>query len=228
MRILLVEDNLPLAASIQEALTAARFAVDVVHDGRLADQVLHKPDHALVVLDLGLPRMSGLEVLQRLRQRGNAVPVLILTAQGNVEDRIRGLDAGADDYLAKPFDLNELEARLRALLRRSQGVSSTDHVLGGLVLDSKRRAFRLHDAPLALTPREFAVLEVLTLKAGKTVSKDALLEQICNFDDSLSLEAIDIYIHRLRKKLEGSGVSILTLRGLGYLLETQEPERAQP
>ena len=219
MRILLVEDNAALAQSIKDALTAMHYAVDVVHDGVAADTVLSTEDYAVVLLDLGLPRLSGLEVLQRFRKRGRREPVLILTAQGSVEDRIRGLDAGADDYLPKPFDLNELEARLRALLRRSQGVSTSDVALGSLVLDSKRRVFRLDDAPLSLTPREFAVLEVLFLKAGKTVSKEQLLEQICTFDDSLSLDAIEIYVHRLRKKLEGSGVAIVTLRGLGYLLE---------
>ncbi len=219
MRILLVEDNAALAQSIKDALTAMHYAVDVVHDGVAADTVLSTEDYAVVLLDLGLPRLSGLEVLQRFRKRGRREPVLILTAQGSVEDRIRGLDAGADDYLPKPFDLNELEARLRALLRRSQGVSTSDVALGSLVLDSKRRVFRLDDTPLSLTPREFAVLEVLFLKAGKTVSKEQLLEQICTFDDSLSLDAIEIYVHRLRKKLEGSGVAIVTLRGLGYLLE---------
>ena len=219
MRLLLVEDNLELAESLRRALTAASFAVDVVHDGLAADQALHRDDYALLVLDLSLPKLSGWDVLQRLRKRGSSLPVLILTAHGSVEDRVKGLNLGADDYLAKPFELTELEARLRALLRRSNGAPSADICCASLCYDSNQRRFTLADQPVSLPPREHAVLEVLLLKQGKTVSKEALLEQICNFDDSVSIEAIEIYIHRLRKKLEGADVQIVTLRGLGYLLE---------
>ncbi|MCB6183164.1 response regulator [Leeia sp. TBRC 13508] len=219
MRLLLVEDNPELAASLKRALTDARFAVDLVLDGLAADAALQRDDYAILVLDVSLPRLSGWEVLSRLRKRGSKLPVLILTAHGSVEDRVKGLNLGADDYLAKPFDLTELEARLRALLRRSNGAPSADIQCGDLTYDSNQRRFSLGVDHIALPPREHAILEVLLLKTGKTVSKDQLLEQICNFDDTVSLEAIDIYIHRLRKKLENANVQIVTLRGLGYLLE---------
>ncbi|WP_035055520.1 response regulator [Andreprevotia chitinilytica] len=219
MRILLVEDNVPLAESLSQALTQAGFSVDCMHNGEAADQVLRTEDYALVILDLALPKLDGWGVLQRLRQRRNPLPVLILTAHGSVEERVKGLNMGADDYLAKPCDLNELEARARALIRRSHGHDSPVIRFGPLEYDSVSRAFTLDQNLLNLTPREHAVLEVLLLRGGKAVSKDALSEKIFGFDDSSSPDAIEIYVHRLRKKLEGSRIAIVTLRGLGYLLE---------
>jgi two-component system response regulator TctD len=216
MRVLLVEDNPTLAKSLTDALTQARFAVDCMHDGEAADHILRTQDYALVILDLGLPKLDGLEVLRRLRQRRNPVPVLILTAHGSVEDRVKGLDLGADDYLAKPFELTELEARARALIRRSHGHEHTRVECGPLAYDSVDRGFRLDDEPLALTPRE-----VLILRNGRAINKETLSEKIFGIDESVNADAIEIYVHRLRKKLEKSGVAIVTLRGLGYLLEVK-------
>ncbi|QOT74976.1 response regulator [Cupriavidus basilensis] len=219
MRILLVEDNVMLANALAEALSQAGFTVDCMHDGRAADHLLSTQDYALVILDLGLPKLDGLEVLRRLRQRRNAMPVLILTAHGSVEDRVKGLNLGADDYLSKPFDLSELEARARALIRRSFGHESTQLQCGPLSYDGISRAFVLGGEPLALTRRERAVLEVLMLRDGRAVNKEAMSEKIFGIDESVNPDAIEIYVHRLRKKLEGSGVAIVTLRGLGYLLD---------
>ncbi|MEO4029375.1 response regulator [Chromobacterium vaccinii] len=218
MRILLVEDNLDLAESLLKALTQAGFAVDAMHDGQDADHVLHTQDYALVILDLALPRLDGWEVLRRLRARRKSVPVLILTAHGSVEDRVRGLDMGADDYLSKPFDLVELEARVRALIRRSHGHDHNLLAVGGLSYDGGSRVFMLAGQALKLTPREHAVLELLMLQGGKAISKDALSERIFGLDESGSAEAMEIYVHRLRKKLAHGDVGIVTLRGLGYLL----------
>ncbi|CAM3323519.1 response regulator [Cupriavidus taiwanensis] len=221
MRILLAEDNVMLASSLSQALDQAGFTVDCMHDGHSADTLLSTQDYALLILDLGLPGMDGLEVLRRLRQRRNPLPVLILTAHGSVEDRVRGLDLGADDYLAKPFDLSELEARARALIRRAHGHDSTQIAFGPLHYDSVSRAFLLHGQLLPLTGRERAVLEVLLLRDGRAVNKGALSEKIFGIDESVNPDAIEIYVHRLRKKLDGSGVAIVTLRGLGYLLEAR-------
>lgn len=180
-------------------------------------------DYALVILDIGLPKLDGLEVLRRLRARRNAVPVLILTAHGSVEERVRGLDLGADDYLAKPFALTELEARARALLRRSHGQEPLHAQCGTLLYDSVDRGFTLDGEPLALTPRERSVLEVLILRNGRAINKETLSEKIFGLDESVNADAIEIYVHRLRKKLEHSSVGIVTLRGLGYLLEARSP-----
>jgi two-component system, OmpR family, response regulator TctD len=221
MRVLLVEDNPILSRSLTDALTGARLTVDCMHDGEAADHVLRTQDYALVILDLGLPKLDGLEVLRRLRARRNAVPVLILTAHGSVEDRVRGLDLGADDYLAKPFELTELEARARALIRRSHGHEPLAAQCGPLVYDSVDRGFSLDGEPLALTPRERAVLEVLILRNGRAINKETLSEKIFGLDESVNADAIEIYVYRLRKKLEKSRVAIVTLRGLGYLLEAK-------
>jgi two-component system, OmpR family, response regulator TctD len=221
MRVLLVEDNPNLAQSLCAALTTTHLTVDHMADGEAADHVLHTQDYALVILDLALPRLSGIEVLRRLRARRSVVPVLILTAYGSVEDRVRGLNLGADDYLAKPFELTELEARVRALLRRSHGLEHTQINCGALTYDSIERSFRLAGNALALTPRERSVLEVLALRNGRAINKDTLSEKIFGLDESVNSDAIEIYVYRLRKKLEGSGVAIVTLRGLGYLLEVR-------
>ena len=226
MRILLAEDNLKLAASLTESLSQSGFTVDCMHDGASADHLLTTQDYALAILDIGMPRLDGLEVLRRLRSRRNPLPVLILTAHGSVEDRVRGLTLGADDYLAKPFALTELEARARALIRRSHGHDRTELSCGPLHYDSVSRAFTLNGELLQLTGRERAVLEILLLRDGRAVNKGALSEKIFGIDESVNADAIEIYVYRLRKKLEGSGVSIVTLRGLGYLLEAQDNARA--
>ncbi|PHV11057.1 response regulator [Chitinimonas sp. BJB300] len=221
MRILLVEDNRLLANSLAKVLSAAQFSVDVMHDGQDADHVLLTQDYALVILDLSLPRMDGLEVLRRLRSRGNKVSVLILTARNNVGDRVLGLDLGADDYLTKPFELTELEARIRALIRRASGHADNRITCGDLVYQAQKQQFELAGETLLLTPREHALLEVLLLNSGRTLGKEALCEKIVAMNEEVNPEAIEIYVHRLRKKLQGSNVQIVTLRGLGYSLEVQ-------
>jgi two-component system response regulator TctD len=221
VRILLAEDNRTLADWLEKALSQGGFAVDCMHDGIEADHVLLTQTYDLVILDLGLPRMDGLDVLRRLRRRGSSVPVLILTARGATDARVQGLNLGADDYLPKPFDLSELEARINAVIRRAKGASLPTQKLGALEYDTVGRMFRLDGAPLMLRPREHAVLEVLMGRAGKAVAKSSLHEHIFNLEETASPEAVEVYIHRLRKRLQGSGVAIITLRGLGYVLERE-------
>ena len=223
MRILLAEDNKTLADWLGKALRHSRHAVDCMHDGADTDHVLLTQDYDLVILDLGLPRMDGLDVLRRLRRRGASVPVLILTARDGIESRVEGLNLGADDYLAKPFSLSELEARMNAVVRRAQGTASSTQALGELVFDGVGRTFRLRGEMLVLRPKEHAVLEVLMARAGKAVAKATLHDRIFEMGESASAEAIEVYVHRLRKRLRGSGVGIVTLRGLGYVLE-REPD----
>lgn len=218
MRLLLVEDTVELARWLQKALTLKGFAVDWVADGVAADHMLQSEEYALVVLDVSLPRMDGFEVLARLRRRGKNVPVLLLTARSALDERVRGLNQGADDYLTKPFELDELEARLRALLRRSQGQPPQSQALGQLILDSEGY-FLLAEKPLALTPRESSILTTLMQRRGRPVSRQYLYEQTFTLTDDVSLESIELYVHRVRKKLAGSDVAIVTLRGLGYSLE---------
>jgi two-component system response regulator TctD len=220
MRILLVEDHRELARWVAKALRDRGLAVDVVHDGGDADHVLSTQDYALVVLDLTLPGMDGLEVLKRLRARRQQVPVLVLTARGEVAERVRGLELGADDYLTKPFALAELEARVKTLLRRGN-VELPRVSCGNLTFDASARTFEVDGRPLELTPREAAVLEVLVTRAGKAVQREHLFAQVFELEEDVNPEALQIYVHRLRKKLEagGAGVSIRTLRGLGYLLQ---------
>lgn len=219
MRLLLVEDTEELARWLEKALTQKGFAVDRVADGMAADHALQCEAYALVVLDISLPRMDGLEVLARLRRRGQSVPVLLLTARSALDDRVRGLNLGADDYLTKPFEMDELGARLRALLRRSQSHTSQNQSLGQLVLDGEGY-FLLADRPLALTPREASILTTLMQRQGRPVSRQSLYEQTFTLSDEASPESIELYVHRVRKKLAGSNVAIVTLRGLGYSLET--------
>jgi two-component system response regulator TctD len=222
VRILLVEDHPQLAESVAQVLKGAGWTVDVLHDGVTADLALSSEDYALAVLDVGLPRMDGFEVLARLRGRGKTLPVLMLTARGEVKDRVHGLNLGADDYLAKPFELSELEARVKALLRRSVLGGEQQQRCGALVYDLGTRRFSLADEILSLTSREQSVLEALIARPGRVMSKEQLASQVFGLDEEASPEAIEIYIHRLRKKLEGSAVRIVTFRGLGYLLESQD------
>ncbi|GGL93072.1 response regulator [Pseudomonas asuensis] len=219
MRILLVEDHLSLAESVAQALKGEGWTVDVINDGIAADLALASEEYALAILDVGLPRMDGFEILARLRERGNRLPVLMLTARGEVKDRVQGLNLGADDYLAKPFELTELEARVKALLRRSVLGGERQQRCGPLVYDLNTRRFTLDNEPLTLTSREQAVLGILIARPGRVMSKEQLASQVFGLDEEASPEAIEIYIHRLRKKLETSAVRIITFRGLGYLLE---------
>jgi two-component system response regulator TctD len=217
---LLVEDHLPLAESVAQALKGEGWTVDVINDGISADLALTSEEYALAILDVGLPRLDGFEVLARLRGRGNRLPVLMLTARGEVKDRVQGLNLGADDYLAKPFELTELEARVKALLRRSVLGGERQQRCGPLVYDLNTRRFSLDGEPLTLTSREQAVLGVLIARPGRVMSKEQLASQVFGLDEEASPEAIEIYIHRLRKKLEDSSARIVTFRGLGYLLES--------
>lgn len=219
MRILLVEDHPQLAESVAQALRAAGWTVDLLQDGIAADLALASEDYALAILDVGLPRLDGFQVLARLRDRGNTLPVLMLTARGEVSDRVHGLNLGADDYLAKPFELSELEARVKALLRRSVAGGERQQRCGALLYDLDVRRFSLDGQPLTLTSREQGVLEALIARPGRVMSKDQLAARIFGLDEDASADAIEIYIHRLRKKLDGSPVRIVTFRGLGYMLE---------
>ncbi|OGS98916.1 MAG: DNA-binding response regulator [Gallionellales bacterium RIFCSPLOWO2_12_FULL_59_22] len=220
MRILIAEDDEVLADGIGNSMRQSGYAVDCVNDGLDADTIL-KGDQPfdLVILDLGLPRLDGLVVLRNLRERNRQVPVIILTARDGVEDRVKGLDFGADDYLAKPFKLPELEARARALLRRGQCGINPVYSCGTLAFDSVGRRASINGEPLELTTRELSVLEALMSRIGWVVSKDQLLERLYSYSEEASSNAIEVYIHRLRKKVEAAGVTIRTIRGLGYIID---------
>ncbi len=219
MRLLVVEDNPALARNVAGAFEAKCYAVDRVGDGEEADAALLVQAYDLVILDLGLPELDGLEVLRRLRRRKSRMPVLILTARDAVADRVQGLNLGADDYLGKPFSLAELEARAGALIRRGVGGAAAVIEHGRLAVDTAARLVRLDGVPLDLPRREFNLLEVLLTRRGQVVAKDALLEKLFGFDEEVGVNAVEIYVHRLRKRLEPAGVRIRTVRGLGYLLE---------
>ncbi len=220
MRILIVEDDLVLADGLKHSLMQSGYAVDLAVDGSDADGILVYQRFDLVVLDLGLPKLGGFEVLKRLRSRGGKTPVLILTANDDVDNRVKGLDLGADDYLSKPFVLAELEARVRALIRRGQAGGSAIISVGNLLLDTVNHAASYNNASLNLSARELAVLEILMQKTGKVVNKEQMLEKLCNFDEDISDNALEVYLHRLRKKLGHTDINIRTIRGLGYLLES--------
>jgi two-component system, OmpR family, response regulator len=219
MRILIVEDDLVLADGLKNSLMQSGYAVDLANNGESADSILIYEPFDLLVLDLGLPKLSGFEVLRRLRGRASKMPVLILTANDNTEDRVKGLDLGADDYLSKPFVLAELEARVRALIRRGQVGGSAVISLGELSFDSVNRIASYQNVLLNFSGRELALLEILMLKLGKVVSKQQIIDKLCNFDDDLSDNALEVSLHRLRKKLEETNATVRTVRGLGYLLE---------
>lgn len=216
MRVLLVEDDELLGDGVQAGLSQAGFRVDWVKDGIAADLALKTGDYGAAVLDLGLPRLSGLELLQRVRAAGNKVPVLILTARDAVEDRIKGLDGGADDYVVKPFDLYELAARLRALIRRSRGEAAPLLRVGEVELDPAARRAVFRSKPLELPTREFALLHELMLNAGRVLSREQLGERLYAWGEEIESNAIDVHIHHLRRKLAPE--IIRTVRGVGYLM----------
>lgn len=225
MRLLIAEDDPIIADGLCRSLRGSGYAVDRAANGVDADTALLANTYDLLILDLGLPRMSGLEVLKRLRGRDSALPVLILTALDGTSDRVRGLDLGADDYMVKPFELPELEARVRALTRRSSGMTPLVHC-GALVYDQVGRAAQINGQALELSARELGVLEVLLSRVGRLVSKDQLVDHLCGWGEEVSHNAIEVYVHRLRKKLEPGGVRIATVRGLGYCLEKQKEARS--
>ena len=216
MRILLIEDDPMIGTSVQRGLRAEGHAVDWVRDGVAADLALTDTGYALVLLDLGLPRRDGIEVLTRLRGRGDTTPVLVLTARDSISDRVRGLDAGADDYLVKPFDLDELSARIRALTRRAHGQATTLLHRGGLTLDPAARTVALDGAPVAVAAREFALLEALVEAAGKPLSRALLEERIYGWGEEVGSNAVEVHIHALRRKLGNE--RIRNLRGVGYYI----------
>jgi two-component system OmpR family response regulator len=221
MRILIVEDDLILADGLKNSLLQSGYAVDLLKNGADADHVLTYQTFDLIVLDLGLPKLSGFDVLKRLRARGGKSPVLILTASEEINNRVKGLDLGADDYLNKPFNLAELEARVRALIRRGQSGGAAVITVEKLALDTAHHAALYNNVNLNLSARELALLEILMLKVGKVVNKSQMLDKLCNFDEDIGDNALEVYIHRLRKKLNHCDIHIRTIRGLGYMLESK-------
>lgn len=220
VRILIAEDDAMLADGLTYSLRDTGYSVDRVTTGVEADAALSTSEFDLLILDLGLPRMSGLEVLKRLRSRGSPVPVLILTAADGVDDRVRGLDMGADDYLAKPFVLAELAARVRALTRRGRSAAAGATLQhGDLSYDQVGKVAAIRGQTLDLSARELALLEIFLQRPGHMVSKERIVDLLCQWGDELSTNAVEVYIHRLRRKLESGGVEITTVRGLGYCLQ---------
>jgi len=220
MRVLVVEDDVLLGDAIQAGLKQSGYAVDWMQDGVSADQALCTEPYAAVVLDLGLPRLSGLEVLRRLRSRNVPVPVLILTAMDAVDDRIKGLDAGADDYLAKPFDMGELAARLRALVRRASGKAASELLIAGVKLEPAAHRVFYRDKPVDLSAKEFAVLHALMLNAGRVLSRTQIEEQLYAWGEEVESNAVEVYIHHLRRKLFPELIE--TIRGVGYLMSADK------
>ena len=216
MRLLLVEDDAMIGESVRLGLRRDGFTVDWVRDGRAAELALANAVYDLMLLDLGLPKKDGLEVLKTLRRGGNKIPVLVLTARDAVGDRIAGLDSGADDYLVKPFDLDELSARIRALLRRQAGRVESLVKYGELTLNPVTRTATLGDRPLALSAREFAVLAALLDRPGAVLSREQLEEKLYGWDEEVESNAVEVYIHGLRKKLGADFIK--NIRGVGYMV----------
>jgi len=219
MRILVVEDDEVLAAALTRALTQSAYAVDHVANGEDANLALAADSYDLVVLDLALPGVDGLRVLRRLRDRRSRIPVLVLSARDALEDRVAGLDEGADDYLTKPFDLPEFEARVRALIRRGQYQAGDTLTHGRLRLDLAARRVFHDDQPIELSARELGVIEVLMARQGRVVTKEQLVDRLFGWGEDVGSNAIEVYVHRVRKKLEPFHIDIRTVRGMGYLLE---------
>lgn len=219
MRILIAEDDAALSEALRFALTQGGYVVDVVAHGAAADEALKNEGFALLILDLGLPKLDGFEVLKRLRKHNTSLPVLILSGREQPEEKVTGLDLGADDYLVKPFSLNELQARVRALLRRGSGVSAPTLNYGDLEFDTVGRVASAGGKPLPLSVHEAGVLEVLLRRFGRVVSKEQLVEQLYSYDKEVSHNAIEVYIHRLRKKLGATGIEVRTHYGRGYTVD---------
>ena len=219
MRLLLVEDDVMVASGIKLGLCNAGYTVDWVGSAERAEQAMEEESFDLAIVDIGLPGIDGLELTRRLRSRGGTLPVLILTARDALHDRVQGLDLGADDYMLKPFELPELLARLRALLRRSQAATSAVLSFGPLEMDTAQRRVQLAGAVLELGPREWTVLEYLLLQAPKPAAKDKLLAALTGWDKEITPNAIEVYVSRLRAKLEPAGIQLRSIRGFGYRLE---------
>ncbi|EJK87906.1 response regulator transcription factor [Rhizobium sp. AP16] len=219
MRILLVEDNKALSEGLFAILRGTGYAVDVVGDGASANAAAAAETFDLVILDLNLPEMDGLDVLRAMRARQNKAAVLILTARGTQEEKVRGLDLGADDYMIKPFDISEFEARVRVLLRRQAGLRASLVAYGNVSLDLNSRTFSANGVPIDIPARELGLLETLFMRAGRVVAKEAIIQSLAAFDDDLSANAIEQYVSRLRKRLAPHGLTVRTARGIGYYLD---------
>lgn len=219
MRILVVEDDSLVASGIKQGLSNAGYAVDVARCGESAERHLQGENFDLAVVDIGLPDIDGLTLVQRLRHRKIRLPVLVLTARGSMEDTIAGLDVGADDYMAKPFRLPELIARIRALIRRAHSVASTELRHDQLILNTGSHTATLHGEPLFLTLREWTILEILLLASPKVVSKDKLLQSLTGWDRNITPNAIEVHVSRLRAKVVPGGIEIRTVRGIGYRVD---------
>ncbi|APQ12431.1 DNA-binding response regulator [Pseudomonas oryzihabitans] len=217
MRVLLIEDDPDLGAGIRSSLREEGYTLDWLKDGESAVHALREEGFDLVVLDLGLPRLDGIQVLRQSRANGLTTPVLILTARDDTEDRVAGLDAGADDYLVKPFDIKELKARLRALLRRRNGPSQLQLEGGGIVLDPATRRVSFEGQPVNLTPREYQLLHELLANPGKIFSRDRLMGLLYGWEEGVESNTLEVHIYNLRKKLRAD--LIRTVRGIGYRLE---------
>lgn len=222
MRILLVEDNADLAHMLADRFSAQGDAVDVETDGMRADELLAHSVFDIVILDINLPKMDGYSVLRSMRNRGNKTPVLVLTARSEIDDRIVGLDIGADDYMVKPVDFRELAARCRALLRRRSGQASNLFKCGNFVFDRSAKRAMIEGIDLELRNRDVQLLEAFLGNLDRILPKEDVADKIYSFDESPSLNAVEQAVTRLRKKLEGSPISIRTIRGLGYLANTKE------
>ena len=223
MRILLAEDEHALGEWLSKALEQGGSRVDWRDDGRLVERALVDHDYDVVVLDLGLPGRSGSDILRRLRAQDKRVPVLVLTARDSLTERVNALNEGADDFLAKPFALAELEARLQALVRRARGSEHPRFACGPLVFDTVSRQFTLAQEGLALSPREYALLKALIQRSGEPLSRQQVLDRVFSDEEDVQPSAIDVLVHRLRKRLDHRGVRIQTYRGLGYVLESDSP-----
>lgn len=223
-RILIVEDDRTLADGISAALISDGHTVDVLDRGELAVATIERESSDLLILDIGLPGIDGFEALRRVRAAGHGIPVLLLTARDALEDRVNGLETGADDYLVKPFAILELSARVRALVRRGRMLKGPRVTHGPLVLDQQSRRATLNEAPLELAAREWSVLEILIMHVERVVSKRAIIQTVAGWDEELSYNAIEVYVSRLRAKLEPAGIRIRTVRGLGYMIEEMKDE----
>jgi len=224
MNILLIEDDAVLADGLTHTLGNSGYSVSCATTGLAAERLVASQDFDLIVMDLGLPDLDGLQLLRRFRHRKLSLPILILTARDSVNDRIEGIEQGADDYLTKPFELRELEARIQALIRRCYGGFDHNIVIGRLTLDTRQHQILADNQPLILPARKHGMLEILMMQAGKVVAKERIAQRLSFDGEGLSDNAIEINIHRLRKRIEPYGVMIRTVRGLGYLLETANHE----